>query len=301
VADLSSPLPAAELEATIGAVAVEEGLPLGRGRWLNPYLAVGGGVVLVLALLAVLAPILPLQDPNALNPVDHLQPIGTPGHPLGTDQLGRDMLSRLIYGGRITLVAGLAAALISTGCGVFIGLVAGYFSSWIDIGLMRLLDVLLSFPFILLAILIVAFYGPSTLHGLIAIAVANLPFFARLVRAQALQLRERTFVEAARALGVGHLGVLGRHLLRNLLPLVVSALFLNVGWMISQTSALSFLGLGTQPPTPDWGTMLADGQTYMAVQSGVAMLPGIAIVIAVVGFNVLGLGLKGALNPEGQE
>jgi len=283
-------------EIAIGGVAATAmSGEAGTGRRLNGYLLVGGIMIAVLVLVTVAAPLLRLPDPNALDPIHSLRPLGAPGHPLGTDQLGRDLLSRLVYGGRITLLAGVVASVISTAAGVALGVIAGYFSKWTDAVVMRLLDVLLSFPFILLAILIVAFFGPSTFNALIAIAIANLPFFARIVRSEALKLREQQFILAAEALGASHFRTLFRHILPNLLPLVFSTFFLNVGWMISQTSALSFLGLGTQPPTADWGSMLAEAQSFMDILPNVAMLPGLMIAITVVGFNILGLGLKAYL------
>lgn len=267
-------------------------------RHANGYLLIGSLSVVALVAISILAPFLAPYSPNALNPVQSLQPIGSAGHLLGTDNLGRDVLTRLLYGGQLTLLAGVLASLISTFIGVALGMIAGYFGRWTDTIVMRLLDVLLSFPFILLAILIVAFFGPSTFHALLAIAVANLPFFARIVRSDTLRMREMEFITAARALGVGNRRIVVHHMFPNLVPLVFSTLFMNVGWMISQTSALSFLGLGTQPPTADWGSMLADAQNYMAIRGTVAMLPGLMIVIAVIAFNIFGLGLKGLLMRE---
>jgi peptide/nickel transport system permease protein len=292
-------------------VVVIGGVPLGtaagidastargkRSRRPNNYLLVGGTLVVVLALLSVLAPLLAPADPNALGSGSPLLPLGTPDHILGTDMLGRDQLSRLLYGGRITLLAGFSAAILSAVFGVLLGMVAGFLRGPVDSVIMRVLDVLMSFPFILLAILIVAFAGPSVFHALLAIAIANVPFLARVIRGETLRVREYEFVVAATALGASRTWILLRHVLPNVLPLVLSVLFVNVGWMISQTSALSFLGLGAQPPTADWGTMLAEAQSYMALNGGVAMMPGLMILLAVVGFNLSGLGLKQILLPE---
>jgi len=292
-------------------VVVIGGVPLGtaagidastargkRSRRPNNYLLVGGTLVVVLALLSVLAPLLAPADPNALGSGSPLLPLGAPDHLLGTDMLGRDQLSRLLYGGRITLLAGFSAAILSAVFGVLLGMVAGFLRGPVDSVIMRVLDVLMSFPFILLAILIVAFAGPSVFHALLAIAIANVPFLARVIRGETLRVREYEFVVAATALGASRTWILLRHVLPNVLPLVLSVLFVNVGWMISQTSALSFLGLGAQPPTADWGTMLAEAQSYMALNGGVAMMPGLMILLAVVGFNLSGLGLKQILLPE---
>ncbi len=287
--------------ATLGTVAgIDAATARGRrSRRPNNYLLVGGALVALLALVSVLAPLLAPADPNALGSGAPLLALGAPDHLLGTDKLGRDQLSRLLYGGRITLIAGFSAAILSAVFGVLLGMVAGFLRGPVDSVIMRVLDVLMSFPFILLAILIVAFAGPSVFHALLAIAIANVPFLARVIRGETLRVREYEFVVAATALGASRTWILLRHVLPNVLPLVLSVLFVNVGWMISQTSALSFLGLGAQPPTADWGTMLAEAQSYMSLNGGVAMMPGLMILLAVVGFNLFGLGLKQVLLPDG--
>lgn len=261
-----------------------------RGLRVNGYFIAGSTIVLVLVILSVFAPIISHASPNAMGVP--LLPVGSPHHLLGTDDLGRDEWSRILYGGRVTLFAGIAASLISTFIGVMMGAVAG-FSHWaIDTIIMRIIDILMSFPFILLAILIVAFWGPSTFHALLAIAVANVPFFARIIRSEVLKVKEMEFIAASRALGASQTRIMVKHVFPMLIPYVVSTLFMNVGWMISQTSALSFLGFGTQPPTAEWGSMLAEAQSYLSIRPGVAMAPGIAIVAAVIGFNLLGMGLR---------
>lgn len=260
-------------------------------RW-NGYFVVGGSIVLLLVLLALLAPVLSPLNPNATGLSTPLLPIASPHHLLGTDQVGRDQWTRLLYGGRVTLFSGLVASLLSTIIGVLLGTIAGYARWIVDTLIMRFMDILMSFPFILLAILIVAFWGASTLHALLAISVANVPFFARIIRSEVLKVKEMEFVAASQALGAGHARILVRHVFPMLLPYVISTLFMNVGFMISQTSALSFLGFGTQPPTAEWGAMLAQAQAYLSVRPGVAIAPGLAIVVAVIGFNLLGMGLK---------
>lgn len=258
----------------------------------NRSFVAGAVILIVLAGLALLAPWLPVPSPYAVNPAQSLQALGTHGHLFGTDEVGRDVLSRIIYGGRVTLTAGVVAALLSTFAGLVLGVFAGYFASWPDMFIMRTLDVLLSFPFVLLAILIVAFFGPSTFHALLAVAVANLPFVARLIRSETLKVRELGFVLAGEALGGSNTWLIFRHVLPNLTPIIVSTFFVNVGSLIVQTSALSFLGLGTQPPTADWGSMLSAFQGYLGVQGGVAMMPGLALLLSVVGFNLVGLGIQ---------
>ncbi len=266
-------------------------MPTRRLR-LNGYLVAGGGIVLLLVLLALFAPVISRVNPNATGVNPPLIPIGSPHHLLGTDQLGRDQWTRLLYGGRVTLFSGIVASLISTIIGVTLGSLAGYAQWYIDTIIMRIMDILMSFPFILLAILIVAFWGPSTLHALLAISVANVPFFARIIRSEVLKVKEMEFIAASHAVGAGQLRILARHVFPMLIPYVVSTLFMNVGWMISQTSALSFLGFGTQPPTAEWGAMLSQAQAFLSVRPGVAMAPGIAIVVAVIAFNLLGMGLR---------
>lgn len=265
---------------------------------INNYLVAGGLIILAIAVIALLAPALAPQDPNAINPIDAIKPFGFKDHFLGTDNLGRDMFSRLLFGGRITLISSAVAALISMGIAVILGLTAAYFKGWLDILILRLLDILTGFPFILLAILIVAAAGPSTFNALLAVAIANVPFAARLVKSEAMRVREQEFVTAALALGAGHSRVMWRHILPNVISIIIPTLFMTMGWMIGQTSALSFLGLGTQPPTADWGSMLAESQNYMASLHQVAMMPGLSIVIAVLGLNLFGVGLRTMLLRE---
>lgn len=264
-----------------------------KSTWkLNPYLLVGGFIVVILSLMSVLAPVLSNQSPNAVGLSTPLLPVGTPGHLLGTDLLGRDEWTRILYGGQITLVAGVLSSVISAGLGIILGSLAGYSKWYIDTIIMRSTDVLMSFPFILLAILIVAFAGASTFNALLAIAIANVPFFARIIRSEVLKIKEMEYISASIMFGATTRHVMKTHVLKTLFPYVISTIFLNVGFMISQTSALSFLGFGTQPPFAEWGAMLAQSQSYMAVQPGVAMAPGIAIMLAVIGFNLLGIGIK---------
>lgn len=263
-----------------------------------PLAAIGIGIVLVMTFLALAAPLLTDTDPNRIDPVMRLQPPGTPGHPLGTDEAGRDILARMLYGGRITLLVGIAASLIATLLGSAIGLVAGYSSLVMDNLLMRLMDIVLAFPFILLAIIIVAFAGPGLLNALIAVSIVNIPFYARIIRSSVLTTREAEYVTASVGLGARPLRVILTCLLPAALPLIIVTSSINVGWMITQTAALSFLGLGTQPPTPDWGAMLGQGKQYLTVAPHVATIPGLAIFMVVLGFNLLGDGVRDALDPR---
>jgi peptide/nickel transport system permease protein len=225
-------------------------------------------------------------------------PAGSPGHLLGTDQLGRDLLSRLVWGTRTSLAVGFFAVVIAALLGTLVGLVGGYFSGWLDIILMRGIDVLLAFPYLLLALAIVAALGPGLRNAMIAIAVVNIPFFARTVRGTVLGLAGREFVDAARLSGAGHGAILFRELLPNVLPVVVIMMSTNVGWMILETAGLSFLGLGAQPPTADLGSMLGEGREFLTTVPRVAVLPGVVILILVVGINLVGDGLRDLLDPR---
>lgn len=247
--------------------------------------------------IAAAAPAIAPHDPLAQDSSIRLSPIGAPGHPLGTDGNGRDILSRLIYGSRTALLVATAPVLAAAAIGLLMGLVAGYRGGWVDAVVMRFADVLFAFPAILLAIAIVAALGPRLLNAMLALAIVFIPAFARLVRASVLSLRERDFVVAARAGGARPSRILGRHILINALPGIIVFATLQTGQMIIFASALSFLGLGVQPPTPDWGSMANDGRNSMLVAPWVTTLPGIAIFAVSVGFNLLGDGLRDALDP----
>lgn len=261
----------------------------------------GAALVLVAVAMALLAPLVAPMDPNAVDAANRLVPPGSPGHLLGTDELGRDMLSRLLWGARITLVVALVATLIAAVTGTLLGLVSGYFLGWADTIIMRLVDVLMAFPYFLLALSVIAVLGPGLLNGMLAVALVNVPFFARIVRGTTLTIRESDYVLAARGLGAGHWRIIYKHVLLNSVSTLIVATTINIGWMITAAAALSFLGLGVQPPTSDWGTMLASGRQYMAAAPHVAALPGLAIFFTVLGFNLLGDGLRDALDPRMQE
>ena len=258
----------------------------------------GLGLVAALALAALLAPLLTAHDPNEVDTTRRLARPLTPGHPLGTDEFGRDMTARLLHGARISLAIGLAATALAALAGSLCGLVAGLGGGWIDHAIMRSIDTLMAFPYFLLAIAIIAALGPGLVNGMIAIAVVNIPFYGRIVRGTVLAVRETEYVQAARALGVTELGLALRHVLRNCLAPIIVAVTLNVGGMITALAGLSFLGLGVQPPVSDWGSMLASSRQYINVAPHVAALPGLAIFLAVLGFNLLGDGLRDALDPR---
>lgn len=268
-----------------------------RGLRRDVFALIGGAIVLFTIFLALAAPIIAPADPLKQNSKVRLSPIGTEGHPLGTDGNGRDMLSRLIYGSRTTLLIATVPVLVAAVVGLIMGLVAGYVGGWVDAVLMRIADILFAFPAILLAIAIVAALGPRLLNAMMALAIVFIPAFARLVRASVLSLRNREYVIAARAGGATGTRIIARHILVNALPTIIVFATLQTGQMIIFGAALSFLGLGVQPPTPDWGKMADDGRNAMLKAPWVTTLPGLAIFIVSVGFNLLGDGLRDALDP----
>lgn len=271
-----------------------------RRNWLG----ILGGALLVLVLgLALAGPWLGLPDPTrsdlrARMLAPTLSWSGLGAHPFGTDQLGRDILSRIVTGSRVTLTIAGSAVIIGGIVGVFLGLVAGYFGGWSDRLLMRLVDIQLAFPLMLLALLVVAALGPS-LHNLIAVlALTSWVRYARIVRGQVLTVREREFVQAARAIGASHVRILARHILPNILTPVLVVATLELARTIVLEAGLSFLGLGIQPPFPSWGRMLADGRTYIASAWWIITLPGLALMLTVLGVNLLGDWLRDWLDPQ---
>ena len=257
------------------------------------------GLALVAVCLAVtaLAPVLAPYDPIYADFANVLSP-PTWQHPFGTDDIGRDILSRVIYGARISLSAGLAPVLFALAVGLPLGLIAGYAGGTIDNLLMRAVEVILAFPTLVLALGITAILGPKLSHALLAIGLVFVPNFARLIRGQVLSVRENDFVTAARALGGSDFRVVLQHVLPNCVaPLLVQSSF-AISFAILVEAALSFLGLGTQPPTPSWGIMLAQGRGYLEQAPWLGAFPGLAIFLTVLGFNLVGDGLRDALDPR---
>jgi len=252
----------------------------------------GGALILLLLLFAALgAPIIVPHDPLRQNLANDLVAFSA-DHPLGTDKLGRDILSRTLYGARISLLVGFATVALSLVIGLVIGSLAGYFGGWIDLLLMRLVDILLAFPGILLAIAFTAVLGPGLNHVVLALCLIGWTGYARLVRGEIIALREREFVQAARALGGRPRRVIFRHLLPNLAaPLAIQATFGLAAAIIAEGS-LSFLGLGVEPPTPSWGSMLNDGRQFLLVAPHLTTYPGLAIMISVFALNLVGDGLQ---------
>lgn len=257
-------------------------------------------VVLALVVLcAVLAPVLSPFDPNAQDLLTRLSPPQrTGGHLLGTDNLGRDVLGRLIYGARISLFVGLAVALISGTIGALVGIVAGYRGGWADRVLMRLADVQLAFPAILLALAVVAFLGNGLWVVIIVLGVTNWVSYARVARSSVLSLRERDYVLEARAIGVGPATIMRRHLLPNVLASLITIAALNVASAIVVESALSFLGLGVPADIPTWGSMLADGQLYLGTSWWIAVFPGLALMLTALSINITGDAIRDAVDPR---
>ena len=278
--------------------------PRQRRLGIRRKLARDGGAVVGLALvalavvLALLAPALSPYDPDAVDAAGRLAPIGAPGHPLGTDQLGRDVLSRLLWGGQVSLVVGLLPVALALAAGVALGSAAGYFRGPVDAVIMSCLDVVFAFPAYLLAIAIVSALGPGLSNAILAIAVVSSAAFARLVRGSVLSIREREFVLSARVAGAGDGRIIWRHVLPNVTSPVIVYTTLEAGRTIIFAAGLSFLGLGVQPPTAEWGSMLAQGRGLLNVAPHVATLPGVAILLVSLGLNLFGDGLRDALDPR---
>ncbi|MEM7221843.1 MAG: dipeptide/oligopeptide/nickel ABC transporter permease/ATP-binding protein [Pseudomonadota bacterium] len=287
------------------AVAVRSSATPGSGRpgnwrlFVTNRLAAGGLIVLaVIAGLVLIAPLLPLPSPDATAPADRLLPPLSDGHLLGTDQLGRDTLSRLLAGTRTSVAVGLSATLVAAVIGSFIGLTAGYIGGRGDNLIMRGIDMLMAFPYILLALAIVAALGPGLMNALLAIAIVNIPFFARNIRGVTLGLVHREFVDAARLSGKSHLSILITEVLPNVLPVIVITMATTVGWMILETAGLSFLGLGAQPPQADLGSMLGEGRRQLFTAPYVSVIPGLMIFVLVMSINLIGDGVRDVLDPR---
>ncbi len=270
-----------------------------RDRLLRDGGAIGGVCVVgVIAAVSILAPVLSPYDPDAVDAAIRLAPIGSPAHLLGTDDLGRDILSRLLWGGRVSLVVGLAPVAIALLVGVSLGAISGYARGVVDGVIMRCLDVLLAFPAYLLAIAIVSALGAGLSNAILAIALVSTASFARLVRGSVLSVRERDFVQAARLLGAQDSRIIWAHVLPNVLSPVIVFATLEAGRTIIFAAGLSFLGLGAQPPTAEWGAMLSQGRGLLNIAPHVASLPGVAILLVSLGLNLFGDALRDATDPR---
>lgn len=270
-------------------------------RFLANKLAVFGALILLaFSVLALLAPAVSPFDPAQVFFTD-LRAAPGAAHLFGTDELGRDLLSRVLYGARVSLSAGLVSVLFALLSGTLLGLIAGYYGGWLDELIMRFVDAMLALPFLILAIALAAILGPSLQNTMLAIAIVTAPAFARVVRGEILAQREREYVQAAQALGASHTRMMLRHLLPNISgPLIVQT-SLAVANAVLAESSLSFLGLGVQPPTPSWGAMLNTARGYLTDAPWMAIFPGIAIFLTVLAFNLVGDGLREALDPRGRK
>ena len=281
-------------------VATRIRTPLGEfwRRFRRQHVAlIAGGIILLIILAAVFAPFVAPFEP-ATPDYENILEGPSALHWLGTDAYGRDVLSRIIWGGRVSLTVGLLSVALGAVAGVIIGLVSGFFGGWIDGVLMRLMDVLLAFPGIILAIGVVALLGPGIDNVIYAIAVFSVPVFSRLVRGNTLALKQTLYVQAARSIGVKAPLLMLRHILPGAMPGVIVYASLRLGTSILTAASLSFIGLGARPPSAEWGAMLADGRSFLGVADHLTLFPGLAIFVIVLAFNLLGDGLRDALDQK---
>lgn len=273
-----------------------------RRQWIRaftkqPRAVVGLAVLILLILTAIFAAWISPADPAIQTPQDSLLPPSL-DHLFGTDELGRDVFSRVVFGSRISLQVGIVAVSIALIIGVPFGLIAGYWGGWVDGLIMRLIDALLAFPTLVLALAISAALGANLRNAMIAIGVVYVPTFARLIRVQVMALRNYEYVQAARASGANDLRILTFHVWPNVLPIVVIQASISIGFAVLAEASLSFLGLGAQPPTPAWGSMLKQGYPFMELAPWLAIFPGLAILIVVLSFNFIGDGIRAASDPR---
>lgn len=267
-------------------------------RFKKNRLALGGFIIiLAIMVMAILSKWVTPYDPYSMNPVHRLAPPNG-DHWFGTDQFGRDIFSRILYGARISLQVGLIAVGFSFVAGTIIGMIAGYVGGWVDNVLSRITDVLFSFPDILLALVIMAILGPSLNNLMLAIGIVYTPIFARIARGTVLNIRDSLYIEAARSMGVKSTTILRRHILPNAMAPLIVQITLSFAFAILAEAALSFLGLGVSPDTPSWGVMLSEAKDWMELSWWTAVFPGVAITLAVFSFNVMGDGLRDALDPR---
>ena len=287
--------------APVPATATSRARAVARAARSSPLLTAGGAIALVIVIIAVAAPLLapfPGDAGTATNPFAVLRPPSV-AHLLGTDQVGRDLLSRVIYGTRVSPLIAAYVLAIAAAVGIPLGIAAGYFGGWLDEVIMRITDVFLAFPPLLLALALAAVLPASLTSVTIAIAATWWPWYARLIRGQAASVAGRPFIESCRALGIPRWRILARHVLPNSITPLIVQISLDVGGVILVASALSFLGLGAQDPTPEWGLMVAQGQPYFPTAWWLVTFPGLAILITAFGFNLLGDGLRDLLDPRG--
>ncbi|MDX1821834.1 MAG: ABC transporter permease [Paracoccaceae bacterium] len=282
------------------AVAETPARPVNR-TWrklrANRSALVGSAIVTLFVGLALLAPLLPIADPNATD-WGAIRKSPSAAAWMGTDEIGRDVLARMIWGAQASLLAGVVSVLIAVAIGVPFGLVSGYFGGWTDSIISRVTDALLAMPFLIMAIALAAFLGPSLTNAMIAIGLSAVPIFIRLTRGQVLAVKTEDYVEGARAIGLGHIPIMTRYILPNVFPPILVQATLTIATAIIAEASLSFLGLGQQPPAPSWGSMLNTAKNFLSQAPWMAIWPGAGIFLVVMGFNLMGDGLRDALDPR---
>ena len=298
------------MTARTEAAATGEAVALGqrvraRGLWSDAFqrlrrnrgAMIGLGILALLAIMAILAPLLAPEEPNLMISGDALKGPSAE-YPMGTDQFGRDILSRIIFGARLSLQIGFIAVGIASAVGITLGMIAGYYGRWVDGVIGILIDIMLAFPGILLALAIVAILGPSLINLMVAVGIADVPRYARLIRGTVLSARELTYVEAARVVGARDRMIMFRHIMPNVIAPAIVLATLGIGQAILIGAAISFLGLGAKPPTAEWGAMLSSGRNFLQQAWWITLFPGVAIMITVLSINLLGDGLRDALDPR---
>lgn len=263
----------------------------------NKRAMIGLYITAIFVIVAILAPWISPYDPFAYNMKALLQPPSL-SHPFGTDQFGRDVLSRIIHGSRISLMIGIVGVGISIIVGVTLGSLAGYFGGILDTIIMRIMDILLAFPGFLLALAIISILGPSMMNVMIAIGIFSIPTFARIMRSSVIGIKYKEFIEATKSLGGSHLFIIFKHVIPNCIAPIIVLSTMRIATAILTAAGLSFLGLGAQPPSPEWGAMLNEGREYIRSASHLSTVPGLIIMFVVLGFNMLGDGLRDALDPQ---
>ncbi len=273
------------------------GLSLKTWLWQARTALVGLALVLLLTVLSLVAPLVSLQDPLAVDPGAAFQPPSA-AHWMGTDNFGRDVWTRFLYGGRVSLLVGLVSMTLSSTVGVLLGVLAGYYRGWVDSLLSWLIEVLMAFPGLLLALSVIAILGPGLVNVMVAVGIGSVPSFMRMARGAVMQVQQMEYIEAARSIGCRDSRLLFRHILPNILrPLIVLAT-LGIGGAILEGAAFSYLGLGVQPPTPEWGAMLSAGRGFLSNGWWVSIFPGLGILLVILGINLLGDGLTDLLDPR---
>ncbi|MBU5445157.1 ABC transporter permease [Paenibacillus sp. MSJ-34] len=264
----------------------------------NKLAVIGLLLIVILSVLALFAPLIATHPPDKMDLTASLLTPGTDGHLLGTDNYGRDLFSRIVYGARVSLIVGLFAVGLGGIIGTLLGLVSGYYGGKVDAVIMRIMDGLFAFPFILLAIVLMTVLGAGLFNVILAIGIANVPGFARIVRGQVLSVKEEEYIEVTRSLGAGDSRIIFSHILPNCLAPIIVYATMNIAGAIISEAALSFLGLGVQPPTASWGSILKDGKDFLVLSPHMATYSGLAILLSVLGFNLFGDGLRDALDPK---